>query len=116
MTNIICFYSKSMKGFYSESHPSMPKDAVKITEDIKNKLLAGEASGQIIAADTDGFPILIPAPALTAAQQNAPIITQLQALDAQKIRAITEVCLAGDHTRLAALEAQAITLRSQLVK
>ena len=48
----------------------------------------------------------------TAAEINAPIYAQLDAIDAKSIRALRE----GDASRVAAIEAQATALRATLVK
>lgn len=45
-------------------------------------------------------------------QHNAPILAQLEVLDAKSIRPLRE----GDTVRVAAIEAQAAALRAQLMK
>lgn len=52
------FYSKSTGGFYDDNHPSIPKDAVKITADLYESLMEGQRSGLFITADENGFPKL----------------------------------------------------------
>lgn len=52
----------------------------------------------------------------TPAELNAPILAQLAEIDDKKTRAMTDALLNNDKTRLAALEAEAATLRGQLVK
>lgn len=49
------------------------------------------------------------------AAQAAAILVALAAIDQKKVRAITDAVLAGDKTRLAALEAEAEALRAQLL-
>ncbi|NDV21039.1 phage tail protein, partial [Pseudodesulfovibrio sp. JC047] len=59
------FYSRSTGGFYdSNFHPTIPSDAVKITDAKYQTLLKGQETGQIIQAKKDGYPALkdIPAP------------------------------------------------------
>lgn len=56
------YYSPSTKGFYNNSdHVVRPDDAMEITAETRAILLAGEAAGQTISADSNGFPILISA-------------------------------------------------------
>lgn len=52
----------------------------------------------------------------TPAELNAPIVAQLDEIDAKKIRALSDAILTGDNLRLQQLEAQAADLRAQLVK
>lgn len=54
----------------------------------------------------------IPAIPLTKEELNAPILAQLTEIDAKSIRALRE----GNGARIADLEQQATTLRSQLAK
>lgn len=49
---------------------------------------------------------------LTPSQINAPILSQLDFLDAKSIRALRE----GDAVRIASIESEAAALRLQLVK
>jgi len=64
-------YSKSTNGFYAkEIHgKNIPSDAVEITAEKYAELLAGQTTGKIITADSNGAPILQDPPALTATQQ-----------------------------------------------
>lgn len=56
------YYSKSTGGFYiNEIHGSnIPADAVEITESDHMALLAGQSTGKMIYADSNGKPILSP--------------------------------------------------------
>lgn len=51
-----------------------------------------------------------------AAAINAPILAALASIDAKTARAIREAVQTGDNTRVLSLEAEAATLRAQLVK
>lgn len=65
------FYSKTTGGFYSlEIHgTSIPEDAVSISSDFYQKLLAGQEDGKQIKSDENGNPFLIDQPDLTYAQK-----------------------------------------------
>jgi len=58
------FYSKTTGGFYSdEIHgDAIPVDAVEITEEQHQTLLAGNSAGRLIVPDLAGFPVLADAP------------------------------------------------------
>lgn len=64
------FYSLSTKGFYlPEIHGSaIPADAVEITREHYEALLAGQSQGKRITAGPDGQPVLQDPPPATAAQ------------------------------------------------
>lgn len=76
------FYSKSTGGFYAaEIHgENIPSDAVEITNEEHAVLLAGQASGKIISADTDGNPCLIDPPSPTSEQLSNAARSQRDAL------------------------------------
>lgn len=54
------FYSASAGGFYSvEIHgDNMPADVVEITAEQHAKLIEGQSTGKVIAANAKGFPVL----------------------------------------------------------
>lgn len=59
------FYSKSTNGFYNSeiNGDNIPSDAVEITQEYYELLLAGQSDGKQIVGDGQGCPILIdPAP------------------------------------------------------
>ncbi|MFW9080398.1 phage tail protein [Pseudomonas sp. P2757] len=61
--------SRSTQGFYNpDIHPQIPDDAVAISAELHAHLLAGQASGQMIAWGEDGKPALIDAPPLPLAE------------------------------------------------
>ena len=64
------FYSAQTGGFYSrETHgDNMPDDVVEITKEDHSALLEGQSQGKVIAADENGYPILIDPPPPTAEQ------------------------------------------------
>jgi hypothetical protein len=73
----IIYYSKTTNGFYNSLvNATMPSDAVVITTETYNALLAAQSSGQVIQADGNGNPIAVtPTPlAPTPAQQAASAI------------------------------------------
>ena len=49
----------------------------------------------------------------TKEEQNALLTSRLAAIDAKKVRALSDALLTGDKTRLTALEADAATLRAK---
>lgn len=60
------FYSAQLAGFLSSDlldPEAMPADAVPVTNERRLALLAGEAAGQIIVPDSEGFPTLQSLPA-----------------------------------------------------
>ena len=64
------FYSKSKNSFYLEEihGSSIPSDAVEVAEAQWNSLVAAQAAGKLLAADSDGNPIAIDPPAPTLGQ------------------------------------------------
>lgn len=80
------FYSQSTGGFYAtEIHgDNVPDDAVEITKGEHQTLLQGQSEGKLIAADENGYPILVDPPAPTAEQ----IAEQVRAERDAKIEAV----------------------------
>ena len=64
------FYSKLTGGFYTtEIHgDNSPADAVEITAEQHAALLDGQSQGKVIAADENGYPVLIDPPVPTTEQ------------------------------------------------
>lgn len=58
------YYSKATNGFYDKDihGENIPADAVAITAEKHAELLAGQATGKVIAADSNGNPVLKSAP------------------------------------------------------
>lgn len=52
------FYLESMKTLYEDSPDGWPDDAVEITGELYNSLLAGQLNGKVITSDSNGNPIL----------------------------------------------------------
>jgi len=53
------YFAASTNGFYdSEIHTVMPDDAVGITQEKYNELMAGQSQGNPVISDEDGNPIL----------------------------------------------------------
>jgi len=52
-------YSASTNGFYDTNLPykSLPNDAVEITPEVHQALMAAQTTGQTITSDTNGYPI-----------------------------------------------------------
>ena len=63
-------YSKSTKGFYDTTihGDAIPSDAVEVSDDYYNELMAGQASNKRIEADNKGIPRLVDAPPMTPEQ------------------------------------------------
>ena len=64
------FYSKQTCGFYDTAihGDNMPDDAVEITAEQHAALLDGQSQGKVIAADENGYPVLIDPPVPTTEQ------------------------------------------------
>lgn len=63
------YYAKSTNGFYdSYINIKIPKDAIKITDEIYKNLIMAQSKGQIIQSDINGNPELINYPALNQNQ------------------------------------------------
>jgi hypothetical protein len=111
------FYSKSTKGFHSKeiNGDNIPTDAVEISQDEYLALLDAQTQGKIIQWDSKKqSPIAAePLPPTTAelnAIRKTEILAELDAIDAKSIRALRS----SDVQRLTDLEAQAVTLRTEL--
>ena len=74
-------YSASARGFFDSAlHSTIPADAVVVAADEHRRLLAGQASGQVIVPDTDGSPVLADPPGPTDAQLAAQYRVRRDAL------------------------------------
>lgn len=64
------FYSKSTNGFYDTNihGTNMPADAVEITDATYSSLMAAQAGGKIIQANSKGAPVAVAPSAPTSAQ------------------------------------------------
>lgn len=96
-------YSATTGGFYSQKvhGASVPADAVEITDEQHQALLAGQAAGKVIRPGDGNFPVLQDAPALTSAERRAtmPAVSKLQAkkaLEAAGIWTAAKAVLAAD--------------------
>jgi len=109
------FYAPSTKGFY-ENSPTLPSDAIELTDEQYAALRDGQDTNTEIVV-VEGVPVLstrVITPEETKYRNENRVRAQLAAIDAKKIRAVTDAMLNGDTTRLADLERQAIILRGQL--
>lgn len=81
------FYSKSTKGFYDPViNPVIPSDAVEISTEYWESLLQAQSQGQVIEADSTGYPKAVNPPPPTrdetiatynqAAQQNLDAVAK----------------------------------------
>ena len=53
------YYASSTGGFYTpDINPIIPDDAVEITDEYYQELLAGQSDGKCITADAEGYPVL----------------------------------------------------------
>ena len=86
------FYAKSTSGFYDTAihGDNIPSDAVEITTEKHQELLAGQSSGKVIASDKNGFPVLQDPPKPTKeqlqAQANAEALAYLSSTDWYVVR------------------------------
>jgi len=96
------FFSKETSGFYNTKvhGVNMPDDAVEITEERYNALLAGQSEGQMITGDNSGVPGLIDRPSSppTNAMNIAIIERTITAGDIRR-------ALLGDQPALAKIQA-----------
>ncbi len=103
----------------SEIHgENIPEDKVEITEEEHLCLMDGQCNGKVIASE-QGRPILTDIPPPTEAEalaiSNAEILRQIQDLETTlQPRAMRDMLLYEDITRLLDLEEQIIDLRAQL--
>ena len=74
-------YAKSTGGFYTESihGANIPADAVDISDEQYESLLAGQSAGKRITADDDGVPFLEDYPGPTPEQQRVNLAAAVQA-------------------------------------
>lgn len=86
------FYSKTTGGFYSRDihGENIPADAVEITVELHVALIEGQAGGQRIVPDENGFPMLsdqlAPTPEEIQAAKNAEARAYLASTDWYVIR------------------------------
>ena len=67
-------WSSSTGGFYVEEiHTDIPADAVEITEELHQSLLADNSNGKVIQAGEDGQPVAVNPPEPTAEEKAAII-------------------------------------------
>lgn len=69
------YYAKQTNGFYTrELHgDNIPAGAIEITPEQHAALLQGQSEGKLIAADENGYPILVDPPAPTEEQLAAQV-------------------------------------------
>lgn len=113
------FASKSTGGFYDPSiHTTMPSDVVEITSAYHAELLDGQAKGQIISWNDDGYPVLIdpppPTPEELAAIERAWRNVQLVATDGVVARHRDEIEEGSPTTLTAAQYTELQTYRREL--
>lgn len=74
------FYSKTTNGFYDDvlhSSAQIPTDAVMITQQVWQDVLAAQATGDLIQADSNGMPVAVAPPAPSLAQVQAAALLQI---------------------------------------
>lgn len=75
------YYSKLNNGFYdSDIHTVMPEDVIEIPVAYHQALIDGQATGQLISSNEEGYPILIDQPAISNDQLAVSIRAQRNAL------------------------------------
>jgi hypothetical protein len=75
------FYSAQTRGFYDHAihGANIPTDAVEITREEHAALIAGQAAGRIIAADSDRRPVLVDPPPPTPEEIQRQIAAAIDA-------------------------------------
>lgn len=84
------FYSKSTGGFYDDgihSAAQIPADAVAITNQVWQDMLAGQAAGNLIVADATGHPTLQAPAAPTLVQVQTEALANID-IAAEELRAL----------------------------
>jgi hypothetical protein len=78
------FYSPSQRGFFDPAvhGDSVPDDVVAISPQHHANLLAGQASGKVIAPDEHGFPVLVDPPKPSLADAKADALRRVDAFAA----------------------------------
>lgn len=73
------YYASSTGGFYTpDINPIIPDDAVEITDEYYQELLAGQSDGKCITADAEGYPVLTdPVIVPPTAEENKATASQL---------------------------------------
>ena len=85
------FYSASTPGFFDDQiHATLPADAVPLTDDQHQQLLAAQGEGAAIGVDSDGHPRARVA-SLTIAQRRAMAARQVKREAARRIEAIAPI-------------------------
>lgn len=85
------FYSASTPGFFDDSiHAALPADAVQVTDDEHQELLAAQGAGAAISAGSDGAP-RARMPSLTIAQRRAMAVRQVKREAARRIDGIAPI-------------------------
>ena len=108
-------YFQKDGGFLFEGINEIPADAIEISSEKYNEVIAGQAEGKAISTDNAGFPCLVEQQFIeTVVQQRDEILFQLRQIDDRKVRAITDFVLNGDKTFLEQLEEEAVQLRARL--
>ena len=75
------FYAASTRGFYNdEIHDPLPEDAVVITQENYESLLAAQAQGKLIVPTESGYPLAVDPPPLTVEQEQAVLLSRVQGL------------------------------------
>lgn len=107
------YYSKSTGGFYDPAiHALIPEDAVEITLEEHEALMAAQAAGKIIQATDDGTPVAADPAPLTG---SALILSQIATLEASITpRRVREAVLGVDNGWLHGVNDQIAELRTQL--
>jgi hypothetical protein len=119
------YYAQSTHGFYASGiHAVIPADSVAITAEHHASLLDGQSNGKVIMPPDDGhsLPYLadppLPTPEQLAAIRRAEILSRLTEIDAASVRPLRAIAqgeaVQADHTKLAALDAEASELRAEL--
>jgi hypothetical protein len=85
-------YSAAHNSFYDSGiHAELPDDAVPITAARHGELMAGQAEGKCIVADSKGRPRLAPRPALPLEQQREAALRRVRAEARRRILSVASL-------------------------
>ncbi len=102
------FFSKETGGFYSRAIHGIdiPDDAKEIDQDRYDLLMDGAASGLVISADENGYPVLASPPTPSVAENNQMELERRVSIANQQIAILAPAVEGGyakpEHTKLLA--------------
>lgn len=110
------YYSKTTGCTYLEGvHTEIPRDAVQITEDSYQAVIANPAPGKIRSHDADGLPILIDPPQPTPRALLDSVKSEMRAMRRDMLDAVTGIGFRANVVGNAALAQEAAQVSQQLL-